>query len=234
MEKFDDVPLITVVTVTYNVVNELLITLENVKQLKKKHLIEYIVIDGGSSDETVNLIKDDPAVRYWVSEKDKGIYDAMNKGWQQARDNSYILYLGAGDTVIQLPAADKLKSGYDVIIGEAKMFDNTVFTSKADFRLKLGNTIHHQAMMVKKSVHLLPPFNINYKIYSDFDFNQRLYKANKKFFYDSAFIVAVAEAGASKKLDINEMTAIVEKNYNGFWKLLSKIYLTYQKSKIND
>ncbi len=92
-------PLITIITVVYNGEATLKDTIESVISINYKN-INYIIIDGGSKDGTVDVIKNYASyIRYWKSERDNGIYDAMNKGWKIAEKNSYILVLGRGDRV---------------------------------------------------------------------------------------------------------------------------------------
>jgi glycosyltransferase involved in cell wall biosynthesis len=78
-------PLISIITVVYNGVKTIEQTINSVIQQQYKNF-EYIVIDGGSDDGTVSIIKKyEKHITYWVSEKDKGIYNAMNKGIRQAK-----------------------------------------------------------------------------------------------------------------------------------------------------
>ena len=82
--------LITVITVSYNAASSIEQTIISVINQTYPH-IEYIIIDGGSTDNTVDIIKKyADKISYWVSEPDKGIYDAMNKGIKIAAEN--ILY----------------------------------------------------------------------------------------------------------------------------------------------
>ena len=221
---------ICIITVVCNAKPYLEKTILNVIEQKETNKIKFIVIDGGSTDGSLDIIKKHRQhIDYWVSEPDKGIYDAMNKGWLQATNDSYILFLGCGDRIIILPNDNTFKTNPDVIIGTVNVNDKETFISKHDFRLKMGNTIHHQAMLVKKCCYPSAPFNIRYKIYADFDFNQQLLKLKKKFVFDPQFTSYMMEAGASKDLDIQEMLSIVNKNYGAGWKTLGRLYLNFQK-----
>ena len=89
-------PLITVITVVLNAGKQLEKTIESVLYQKYPN-IEYIIIDGGSKDETLDIIKKyEDYIDYWVSEKDNGIYDAMNKGIKVAMGQG-LLFLNSGD-----------------------------------------------------------------------------------------------------------------------------------------
>ena len=89
-------PLITVITVTFNSIESLRLTIQSVIDQNYKNY-EYIVIDGGSTDGTLEIIKQyDKFITKWVSEKDLGVYDAMNKGLNFA-NGGLINFLNAGD-----------------------------------------------------------------------------------------------------------------------------------------
>ena len=92
-------PLVSIVTVVYNGENFLEETIKSVINQTYEN-IEYIIIDGGSTDGTVDIIKKyEDKINYWVSEKDAGIYDAMNKGIE-AFKGDYINFLNAGDSYV--------------------------------------------------------------------------------------------------------------------------------------
>ena len=92
-----DFPLVTIITATFNAAAHLPKTIQSIRELTYKN-IEWIIIDGGSTDHTVELIiKNEDVVDYWVSEPDVGIYDAWNKGVEKA-NGEWITFLGAGDT----------------------------------------------------------------------------------------------------------------------------------------
>lgn len=87
---------ISIITVSYNAAKTIEQTIQSVVNQTYDN-IEYIIIDGGSTDGTVDIIKKyEDKIAYWVSEPDKGIYDAMNKGILKA-SGEYIYFLGADD-----------------------------------------------------------------------------------------------------------------------------------------
>ena len=99
--------LFTVITVTYNAQHTLVRTMKSVQEQTYPH-IEHIVVDGNSSDATVDLIKKHAVEHtHWMSEKDNGIYDAMNKATEMAT-GLYICYLNAGDTFYDEKTIEKL------------------------------------------------------------------------------------------------------------------------------
>jgi glycosyltransferase involved in cell wall biosynthesis len=222
-------PLISVITVVFNGRQHLEETIRSVINQAYDN-VQYIIIDGGSTDGTIDIIrKYEGQIDYWVSENDKGIYDAMNKGWLLATFGAFILFINSGDLLITLPIGNLIPN--NIYVGSVKLEDGRLFNNKINFILHLGNTIHHQALLINKQISTNPPFNIKYKTYADFDFIQRLYKANYTFELIDDLITYFAPAGASKDLHIFEMAGIVYKNYKFHWFLLSFIYLTYQLLK---
>lgn len=224
----DDCALISIITVVYNGGNVIEQTIKSVIEQPYKN-IQYIIIDGASTDGTIDVIKKyEDKIDYWISEQDKGIYDAMNKGWAKASNESYILFLGAGDRIIKLPdMCDKHLP--DIMYGNVLIGDKRIFPATADIRLRLGNTVHHQALLIKKSIHPAPPFSLEYPTYADFDFNQRLLKEGKKFIKDKNFLSYALEGGVSEGFKRKEALQIVQKNYGAFWVLMANLYYLFQK-----
>ena len=189
------------------------------------HKVELIIIDGGSTDGTVYLLeKYSDKLKYWISEPDRGIYDAMNKGWDVADLNSVILYLGAGDKLLSLPHKINRES---ITFGRVLIGKNKVFQSSVGIKLKFGNTLHHQALLIPKMLCPEPPFDLRFKTYADFDFNQRLYKTDVEFVSDLALESYALPDGLSSKLDKSQMVRVSYKNYGIFFALLSWLYCSY-------
>jgi glycosyltransferase involved in cell wall biosynthesis len=223
----DQEPTISIVTVTFNAQEYLQQTIDSVAVLDYPH-IRFIVIDGGSTDATVQIIrKNAEQIHYWVSEKDRGIYDAFNKGWSAADPQGYVLYLGAGDKILTLPAAENMGKA-DVIYGKVILDEKVTFQSKVDFRLKLGNTLHHQALLVRKRLAPEPPFDLQFRTYADFDFNQRLLKKGVKFLYDDHFLSYALPGGVSQQFKTAESLSIVRKNFGPLFSLAARGYYFLQ------
>ena len=122
-------PTFSIITITYNAVRLVEQTLLNVLSQSYPN-IEYIVIDGGSTDGTADIIRRyESGLAYWVSEPDKGIYDAMNKGLQKATGD-YVWFINAGDTLCSsdtvqsvVSRLQKRKALPDIIYGETNIVD---------------------------------------------------------------------------------------------------------------
>lgn len=213
---------ITVITVVKNGACHIEETILSVIEEMTIRDIDYIVIDGVSTDGTIDIIKKYAAhISYWVSEPDSGIYDAMNKGWTAAADRSFILFLGSGDRIISLPDHMDKFSHTDVVYGFVRMGDSLTFKARADFHLKLYNSLHHQALLVNKSLHPAPPFNCRYQVYSDFDFNQRLKKSGVHFVYSPKLTGYARPGGVSDERNFAESLSVIWQNFGVFWVLLA-------------
>lgn len=213
---------ISVITVVRNGARHLEETIQSVIDKKTKFKLDYLIIDGGSTDGTVDIIKSYARqITFWVSELDSGIYDAMNRGWVAAADGSFILFLGAGDRLISLPDNMDYYGCNDVLYGNVLIGENKVFTARAGYHLKLYNSLHHQALLVNKACHPGAPFNTSYRLYADFDFNQRLMKSGARFVYSPQFIAYAHPGGLSDQQDFSESLRIIMNNYGILWMLLA-------------
>lgn len=215
-------PRISIITVVRDGAGVLEETILSVLEQKRRRDLDYLIIDGGSTDGTVQIIERyADQLRYWVSEPDGGTYDAMNKGWAAADADSLILFLGAGDRVVSLPGELSHYGALDVLFGSVQMGEDRVFHSRADWHLKLYNTLHHQALLVPKKVQPEPPFNCRYPVYADFDFNQRLKKGGVKFVACRHLIGYARPGGVSDMGDFSQSLEIVRANFGFFWAALA-------------
>ncbi len=156
-------PLLSIITVVRNDPVNLARTLESVKS-QTFHDYELVIVDGGSSEETLEVIrKYEAQITTWSSEKDNGIYDAMNKGIKAAQ-GVYLEFLNAGDIYVEPRSLEfvftKDNQKYDALYGEINLFDKDgKFLGQVpalDFTLenlkRFGTgTVNHQAFFVKKS-----------------------------------------------------------------------------------
>lgn len=167
-------PLVSIITVVFRARNELHYLIESVLCLKNENT-EFIVIDGGSEDGTCELLREyESEIDYWVSEPDCGIYDAMNKGIAAAR-GEFIFHLNAGDRLLCIPTSE-LKAASDHSADAAAF--RVLITGSGEFRpsytllLRFNNTLHHQGTFFRRQS--LPLYNTKYKVFADFDVNQKL------------------------------------------------------------
>jgi glycosyltransferase involved in cell wall biosynthesis len=173
-------PLISVVTVVFNGENHIERTIKSVINQKYDN-VEYIVIDGGSVDGTVDIIKKyDKQIDFWISENDAGIYDAMNKGIKMS-NGDFVNFMNASDEFSDEYVLDKVVSDIkskpvwpDILIGYASIYsqDRRYITLLKPLRfsklsLNIFNTraLCHQAIFVNKNKLLY--YNADYKIRGD-------------------------------------------------------------------
>lgn len=212
-----DEPLISVITAVRNGARYLEETIASVITQPYGNM-DYIIIDGGSTDGTVDIIrKYEHRLARWITGSDAGVYDAMNKGWELANADSYTLFLGAGDQILSLPDNLGQYGAADVVYGEVAMGKTRIFQPRSDWHLKMYNSLHHQALLVHKSQHIAPPFDIRYRTYADFDFNQRLKKNGARFAYAESFRAYALPGGISDNASFRESLAIIRKNFGLFW-----------------
>jgi len=187
-----------IITVSFNAEDCIGKTIQSVLSQTYNHY-DYIVIDGGSKDNTVDVIRSFAnRLSYWISESDEGIYDAMNKGiivaynlCQKDGQERYVLMLNADDTFF----SDNTLSEIAAYIESQKMLPDVLCGSwmlhpehgeylqhPGDFDLlKRKYVICHQATFVKASVLVRHPFDLKYKLAGDFHQLSSLYLNGYKF-----------------------------------------------------
>lgn len=176
------IPLISIITITFNAGKVLKPTMESVATQTCEDR-EHIIIDGASSDNTLDIARKYPRVRI-LSEPDRGLYDAMNKGLSMAR-GKYVLFLNAGDTFHSKETleayAKRARLGDDIIFGDTVIVDaerNEIgprhYTAPEYLTFdsfSKGMLICHQAFMVRMA--LAPRYDLSYRFSADYDWTIR-------------------------------------------------------------
>ena len=165
----------SIITVSYNAVSTIESTLLSIYSQTYQDY-EHIIVDGGSSDGTVDIIrKYEDRIAYWISEPDKGVYDAMNKAVKQAKGD-WLLFLNSDDTFygedVLNQLAKEMTSSNTIYYGNVMRepiheLSGGVFDRK---RLCMAN-ICHQAILYPKSVFGKYAYDLTYKLYADWNLN---------------------------------------------------------------
>lgn len=185
-------PKITVVTVVWNDATHIDKTIVSVLS-QSYPSIEYIIIDGGSTDGTVEIIKKYAnKISYWESEPDKGVYDAMNKGIA-ASTGDYVIFMNSGDTFHSDDVIEKMhleEAGKDSIVYgnvSVKYWDGIVTEKPHEFfktSMKFkGVGICHQTVFFPGEVIRKMRYDLTYRIASDYDLMYRMWRDGVKFVY---------------------------------------------------
>ena len=193
---------INIITPIYNDTANLLDTLNSIQEIKKNRYdleINFIVVDNMSTDNLVGFLSDykyPKGVSLLIREKDKGIYDAMNKGLALC-DKGHVLFLGAGDKILALP---KIIDESKVYYGTTIVDDSRYFVSTLDnfFTTNFSN-LHHQSMLVPVGFH--KPFNTKYKTCADYAHNVEMLIENRAFEFDPDLLAYHMPGGASSNTE---------------------------------
>jgi glycosyltransferase involved in cell wall biosynthesis len=220
-------PLFSIITVNLNNASGLKKTIESVVS-QTFNDFEYIVVDGASSDESVDIIKNfESKISYWVSEKDSGVYNAMNKGIKRAA-GKYFLFLNSGDMLV---AKDVLKKVADSMSHEAIVYGDLFFSMKYSKRLgkqpdelsiihMIRGTIFHPASFIEASLlKNVDGFDESFKIAGDYDFFVKVIILDKVKTHHLPFPIAVFNTSglsnirANKTIEVSERTLIQQKYF---------------------
>lgn len=168
---------LSIITVTRNCLAAFRATAECLRQQADSR-IEWIVVDGGSTDGTKEAVESNPLVNKWISEPDKGIYDAMNKGLKMATGEG-ILFLNAGDVFVgQITPRIQSAPGFIPV--------ETMRLGRFRHRLKIKDVTQglpncHQGIVFENKGLL---YDLEYKVASDYDFYVRHGYCSGLNFYD--------------------------------------------------
>jgi len=209
-------PLVTVVTVVLNEAQALAHTIESVLDQTYEN-IEFIVIDGGSTDSTLDLLpRYDDRIDHWLSGSDRGIYDAMNKGIALA-SGEWINFLNAGDLfyesgtvaavfgkVVADDGATDFIFGHTCFLGGD--FRGVVKAWKFDILWKTM-VFTHQSLFTRARLLKGRPFDTRFQICADYNLIFNSYMEGKKFFHSDT-VIAAFDPGLS---DVNRARMALEK-----------------------
>jgi len=213
---------VTLITVTYNSDKYLEATIESILNQSYEN-VEYIIIDGGSTDYTLEIIKRySKLIDYYVSEKDNGMYDALNKGLKISTghligfcNSDDMLY--SNDTICQIVQSYE-KEIFDCCYGSVQYIDkksNVLYARKPlEFKprylVTLGLPFAQPAFFwTRELMDKTGCFNLNYKIVSDYDLIGRLLLNSKKVYRIKGYLVKFRKHGHSFG-DNNSILALKE------------------------
>lgn len=231
---------LTVITVTWNAASTLERTLQSVKEQSWPYL-EHLIIDGKSTDGTLEMIE-----RYrhdrlrWVSEPDKGLYDAMNKGAAMATGH-YLCFLNAGDTFFAADSVEQMMRSFgqssapDILYGETAIVDDAgtflhMRRLSTPERLnwksfQQGMVVCHQAFIVKRD--LFEPYNLGYRFSSDFDWCIRMMKKANTIHNTRVTLINYLNEGMTtrnRKASLKERYRIMAKYYGELSTLMHHLW----------
>ena len=205
-------PKISIVTVTYNAVETLEKTIESVINQTYSNK-EYIIVDGNSTDGTIDIIKKfNNHISIWISEKDKGIYDAMNKAASLATGD-WIIFINSGDSFYKNDILQNIfesndwheTSKYDVIYGNTRIFDihgSFIILGRNIRLMKIKMPFCHQSCIMRTKILRSNPFDLKYKISADYNLFYHLYLKKFKFKYINKTISNYNNEGYSQKNEL--------------------------------
>lgn len=226
-------PIVSIVTVTFNAANLIDNTISSVISQQFNNF-EYIVIDGGSTDGTLEIInKYSSHISYFISEPDKGIYDAMNKGVAVAK-GEWVIFMNAGDCfvdnqVLSTIFHSNVNTKADIIYGNTiakypwgKCLIKGNFFSKHDINLPFC----HQSTFVRTSLMRSIPFDLSYIIAADYNFFYTLYKLGKSFKFIDISIALYDAIGFSTNKVLETYIEVCRSNgTNNSWQFKFRLFL---------
>ncbi|MES0303039.1 glycosyltransferase family 2 protein [Citrobacter sedlakii] len=235
---------VSVVTVVYNAEKEIEKTIESVLAQNYENL-EYIIVDGLSKDGTGAIINKYLAnIDCFISEKDNGIYDAMNKALKLV-SGEWVIFLNAGDVFFSSNSIETVFKGlteseleeYCLIGGDV------LFSTKEQEKVyKVKNVKErwicmpacHQSLFIKSSVHKQYPYNLSYKICADHELFIKLYERGYRFLKSNNIVSVFKYDGlsATNRIDLYLEKLKIAKIYNAPLCYISQLQFIILKLKI--
>lgn len=220
-------PLVSIITPSLNHATYIRESIQSVL-IQDYPQVEYIVIDGGSTDGTLIILKEYEGNFAWTSEPDQGLYDAVNKGWARST-GEYVGYLNSDDILCKgalrrMVAHLQLYPDVALVYGDYQRIDHSgnilerVSAGKSDLTtlLHFGNTIFTGAMLLRRSIlDEIGGFDINLKYAADYDFCIRVAQRYKIGYIDQPLAMFRMHADS--------------KSQNSKWKMWQETFVISQK-----
>lgn len=206
---------LSIITINYDNKNGLIKTFNSVRNQVWKDF-EFVVIDGGSNDGSKELIQENNQINYWISEKDNGVYNALNKGIR-ASNGDYLIFMNSGDTFFDNNVLNNIKHFLDmnisILYGNSAYFANDIFVrnevppSKLSFNFFFNFALNHQATFTKRSLfETYFYYNESYKICADWEFlTYVICKKNESYLHINQFVCNYDLSGISANLKNQEI-----------------------------
>ena len=236
-----ELPLISVVTVVFNGKKYLERSIQSVIGQSYEN-VEYIVVDGGSTDGTLDVLYGyEDSIDYWVSEKDFGIYDAMNKGISLS-SGQWIYFLGADDLLVQ----KILEKVHTLLIDDSAIYygnvrfvpDLSIYDGPFDKCKLFVKNICHQAMFFPRSAFKTNRYSTQYKYLSDYKMNLKLFFIEKRTFNYLDYLIAeyqrdgLSSVNTERKINLYKIFILIKNpNLLFYRKIYSYLYSKVFKRK---
>lgn len=238
---------LSVISIAYNNLKGLQKTLAVFNGHDFFNELEIVVVDGGSKDGTKDFLASQTLTKNWISEPDKGIYNAMNKGLEMATGD-YVWFLNSGDYVEEFSTIETilnvLKQAPDAVYGETMMVDaegkHLGFRSEYTTRklpdnlswtsFRMGMNVGHQSFVIKRSLALT--YNEKYRYVSDIDWMIRCLKACKNVVNLGAVVACFTVDGFSsvqRKASNKERYEVLKSHYGLVPNILAHIGIVLRK-----
>lgn len=237
-------PFFSIITINYNNAADLQKTFDSVFA-QSFTSFEYLVIDGGSSDGSREMIeRNNSKINYWVSEKDNGVFHAMNKGIDVATGN-YLLFLNSGDIFASPDVLEKVAAPSfteDIIYGDIIWQKSpgvttiAVFPDRLNFEFFFKNSLPHQGSFISRALFdKFGKYNETHKIISDWRFFvETICRHNVSYHHLPEIISICDQNGISCSpvyFDqiIAEKQQVLKEQFPAFWNEYQELFLLRNK-----
>lgn len=226
------VPLVSVITVVRNNATGIEKTIEAVLGQSYPN-VEYIIIDGASTDATLEIIQGyDKRIGYWLSEPDRGLYDAMNKGIALVKDSeSYVMFANSDDRLIAPDAIASLVregKGDDFVYGKELLTDgeiSSVMGSEVTLEILARRNICHAACLTRRRIFdSVGTFDPKYRLVADYDFFVRCFAKPVSARFVDRVVAEVRMFGLSETefmLLLRERLDVIKRRFSGVPRLVA-------------